>query len=157
MRMFIILLIAGIVTGLTLIIRVPIPGTQGYLNMGDMAVVFSGLYLGKKDGALAAGLGSAAADMLGGFFVFAPITFIAKGLEGYIVGALGRKNILWIFTGGIMMLAVYFFAEIIMPGIGYTAALSELPFNLIQAIIGAFGGSAIYKGVKTALPAVGDN
>ena len=50
------------------------------------------------------------------------------------------------------MVAVYFVAEIFLPGVGLAAALSELPFNLIQAVVGAIGGFLIYKGVKLALP-----
>ncbi|MEJ5242775.1 MAG: ECF transporter S component, partial [Desulfomicrobiaceae bacterium] len=72
----------------TLFVRVPLP-SRGYFNVGDVAVVFAGLVLGTVArrrplvwGALAAGLGSAAADVFGGFALFAPLTLIAKGLEG---------------------------------------------------------------------------
>ena len=42
----------------TLFIRVPIP-SKGYFNFGDVAVVFSGLLLGRRGGFIAGGLGSA--------------------------------------------------------------------------------------------------
>jgi uncharacterized membrane protein len=141
---------AGITAALTLIIRIPIPGTGGYLNMGDSAVVFCGLFLGGWWGALAGGLGSASADLFGGFFIFAPITLIAKGLEGLIAGTLGRKNIYWVTLAVIVMVAVYFVAEIFLPGMGPTAALSELPFNIVQACVGGFAGVLIYRGVQRA-------
>ncbi len=72
----------------TLFIRIPLP-SRGYFNVGDVAVVFGGLVLGfmnPKQGVLwalaACGIGSALADILGGFAVFAPLTFAAKGAEG---------------------------------------------------------------------------
>lgn len=56
MKWFLVILLAGVVAALTMVLRIPIPGTQGYMNLGDMAVVFSGLFLGKKYGAIAGGI-----------------------------------------------------------------------------------------------------
>jgi hypothetical protein len=54
------------------------------------------------------------------------------------------------------MVGVYFFAELFMPGMGLGAALSEVPFNLIQAVVGAYGGLLVYLGVVKALPSIED-
>lgn len=152
LKTFLVILFAGITAALTLFIRIPIPGTGGYLNLGDTAVVFCGLFLGGWWGAVAGGAGSAAADFFGGFFIFVPVTFIAKGLEGYIAGTLGKKSLYWIVLAVLSMVIVYFIAEIFLPGMGFNAALSELPFNLVQATVGGIAGIAVYKGVKLALP-----
>ncbi len=157
LKTFLIILFAGITAALTLVIRIPIPGTGGYLNLGDTAVVFCGLFLGGWWGAVAGGLGSAAADLFGGFFIFAPITFLAKGLEGYIAGTLGKKSFYWIVLAASAMVFVYFIAEIFLPGMGFNAALSELPFNLVQAAVGGVAGITVYKGVKLALPSSGNS
>jgi len=156
MKWFIVILLAGVVAALTMVLRIPIPGTQGYMNLGDMGVVFCGLFLGKKYGAIAGGVGSTAADLIGGFFVFAPITLLAKGLEGFVAGGLGRKHAAWLGLAVGIMVSVYFVAEVFLPGIGLAAAVSELPFNLVQAAVGAIGGFAVYKGVKLALPQEGE-
>jgi uncharacterized membrane protein len=150
-----VIVLAGITAALTLMIRIPIPGTGGYLNMGDSAVVFCGLFLGGWWGALAGGLGSASADLFGGFFIFAPVTFIAKGFEGLIAGTLGRKNIYWVILAVLTMVVIYFVAEVFLPGMGLTAAVSELPFNVVQALVGGFAGVLVHRGVKIAFtPAV---
>lgn len=154
MKTTLIIILAGVTAALTMLVRIPIPGTGGYLNLGDMAVVFCGLFLGGRWGAVAGGIGSAAADLIGGFFVFAPVTLIAKGLEGFIAGALGKKRLYWLALAGAAMVATYFVAEIFLPGMGWSAAVSELPFNTIQALVGAIGGLAIYKGVSIAFPQV---
>jgi uncharacterized membrane protein len=154
MRAFIIILLAGATAALTIVVRIPIPGTGGYLNFGDIAVVFCGLFLGRKYGAVAGGVGSALADVIGGFFVFAPITLVAKGLEGFLAGAIGAKGIAVFLLplAGLTMVGGYFLAELFLPGMGLAAALSEVPFNLIQAFVGAFGGYLVFKAVMRALP-----
>jgi len=154
MRAFLIILLAGATAALTIVVRIPIPGTGGYLNFGDIAVVFCGLFLGKKYGAVAGGVGSALADLIGGFFIFAPITLVAKGLEGFLAGMIGATGIAVFLLplAGLTMVAVYFVAELFLPGVGMAAALSEVPFNLIQAFVGAFGGYLVFKAVIKALP-----
>ena len=152
MKIFLTVVLAGAVAALTIVIRVPIPGTGGYLNFGDVGVIFCGLFLGKKWGAVAGGVGSALADIIGGFFIFSPITLVAKGLEGFIAGILGGSK-LRVFTlplAGLTMLVIYFIAETFLPGMGLGAALSEVPFNLIQAFVGVYGGLLVFVLVNKA-------
>ncbi|MFO7659932.1 MAG: ECF transporter S component [Candidatus Cloacimonadaceae bacterium] len=136
---------------ITLFIRIPLP-SKGYFNFGDVAVVFSGLFLGFKGGAIAGGIGSALADILGGFPLFAPLTLIAKGLEGLISGfAKDKKGFtfyLYPALGVIIMVAVYFVGELLMPQIGIGGALAELPANLIQAGGGYAGGIILSKLIR---------
>lgn len=152
MKTTLVIILAGVTAALTMLVRIPIPGTGGYLNLGDMAVVFCGLFLGGRWGAIAGGVGSAAADLIGGFFIFAPVTLLAKGLEGFIAGTLGAKRSFWLGLAVATMVLVYFVAEIFLPGMGWSAAISELPFNIIQASVGAIGGLTIHKGVVLAFP-----
>ncbi len=136
---------------ITMFIRIPLP-SKGYFNFGDVAVVFAGLFLGFNGGALAGGVGSALADIIGGFPLFAPLTLIAKGVEGFITGfARNRKGFLaYLFpvVGVLCMVALYFAGEIIMPQMGIGAAIAELPGNLIQAAGGYTGGMLLNKVVK---------
>ena len=71
----------------TYIIKIPSPFTQGYVHLGDTMIFLSVLLLGKKGGAAAAGLGSALADLLGGYAAYAPWTFLIKALMAFIMGA----------------------------------------------------------------------
>jgi uncharacterized membrane protein len=139
-----------VVALITLFIRIPLP-SRGYFNLGDDAVVFSGLVLrgvaGKINfwwGAGAGGIGSALADIIGGFGMFAPITLVAKGLEGgFCALASTRYQVSrWVLLllGGLSMVATYFIAEAFMPNIGLQGAVSEIIPNLIQAGGGIAGG-----------------
>ena len=120
-----------------------------------MDQIFSGLILGALGGrqgfvwgAAAGGIGSALADIIGGFGLFAPITLVAKGAEGALAAwASGRVKVMhWIFLllGGSAMVAVYFIAETMMPNIGLQGAVAELLPNLIQAGGGIAGGRIAY-------------
>jgi uncharacterized membrane protein len=140
------------VTVITLFIRIPLP-SKGYFNFGDIAVVFSGLLLGSRGGMIAGGIGSALADIIGGFPAFAPLTLVAKGLEGLFCGmAKNRKPLLKYFflSLGVTMMAIIYFTGFSLikfyGGIGL--AVSELPFNLIQAIGGYYGGIVLHKLIR---------
>ena len=64
----------------TMSIRIPTPGTGGYIHPGDAIVILSGVILGPVWGFLAGGIGSALSDLIGGYFIYVPITFVIKGL-----------------------------------------------------------------------------
>ena len=142
----------------TLFIRIPLP-SRGYFNVGDVAVVFGGLILGlmhPRQGIawafVAAGLGSALADILGGFAIFAPLTFVAKGAEAGLAAWASHKKgpaqYLTLALGGLAMVAVYFFSEALLPNIGVQGAVAEIPANLIQAGGGAVGGLFAARALK---------
>lgn len=70
----------------TSILAFPIAFTNGYIHLGDGLVLSCGVVLGKKYGALAAGIGSALADIYLGYASWALPTFIIKALMAYVVG-----------------------------------------------------------------------
>ncbi len=136
--------------------RFPGPIPPGYINLGDVAIIAAALMLGKNTGFIAGAFGSALADIAAGAYLFVPVTFIVKGLEGFIIGYLGKKHsdnkgnqnvarITAIITGVIVMAAGYFAAEAFILGFfdssfGMAAALLELPMNLVQAGVSAAAG-----------------
>ena len=76
----------------TMSIRIPTPGTGGYIHPGDAIVILSGVILGPVWGFLAGGIGSALSDLIGGYFVYVPITFMIKGLVALAAGLLYQKS-----------------------------------------------------------------
>ena len=79
-------LFAALTFAATMAVRIPTPGTNGYIHPGDALVILSGVILGPSNGFLAAGIGSALADLLGGYFVYVPITFLIKGIVALSCG-----------------------------------------------------------------------
>lgn len=131
----------------TLIIQIPNPATQGYLNLGDAMVMTSALVFGARVGMLAGGIGAALADVIGGFFLWAPWTLVIKGSEGAIVGYLAARGSRpdaraaecfrdgWcVLLGGALMVLGYYSVESWL--LGRIAALTEVPGNLLQVGIG---------------------
>lgn len=139
-----------LVTVATMIIPIPVPG-GGFFNFGDVMIVFIGLHAGRKAGAIAGGIGSAIADLLL-FPLFAPITLIVKGVEGYVCGLAHQRSGLWqiIFPllGSAIIVAGYFFGEWTLPQLGKAVALADLPVNAVQASVGFFGGRALFEAAK---------
>ncbi|WP_113674234.1 ECF transporter S component [Vallitalea guaymasensis] len=80
----------GLMTALvllaTLVIKVPVPFTNGYIHLGDSMIFIAAILLGWRYGAFAAGVGSALADVIGGYAHWAIPTLIIKALMGAIVG-----------------------------------------------------------------------
>ena len=64
-------LLAALTAVATMIIRIPTP-TQGYIHLGDGMVLICGILLGPGLGALAAGIGSMMADLIGGYMAWVP-------------------------------------------------------------------------------------
>ena len=67
----------------TMIIKIPSP-LKGYLNLGDCVVLLSGFMLSPLYGFFAAGIGSALADIFSGYVIYAPATFVIKGVMALI-------------------------------------------------------------------------
>jgi uncharacterized membrane protein len=139
-----------LVTVATLLIRIPIAG-GGYFNFGDVVVMFVGMYAGSKMGAIAGGVGSALADLIG-FPIFAPITLVVKGVEGFVCGlAHGRKGFLTLLfpiLAGLVLITGYFLGTLLIPQLGKAAAISDLPGNVLQAVFGIIGGRILFEAAK---------
>lgn len=146
-------LFAALACVATMSIRIPTPGTGGYIHPGDAVVILSGIFLGPASAFLAAGLGSCMADLLGGYFIYVPITFMIKGLVAFFSSLAFRKimkkNSSYypaVITCGIIDILVvaggYCFCEIFLYGIG--AALASVPSNLIQGLSGLIISTVLF-------------
>lgn len=153
---------AALTCALTMVIKIPTPGTGGYIHPGDAMVVLCGVLLGPWYGFFAAGIGSMLADLLGGYFVYVPATFLIKGLIAYLAGYFYRKAIekngkpvAGVVLGGIADIVLvaggYFLFEFFLYGIS-GAAVSILP-NVVQGISGLVLSLVLYP-VLSAIPDV---
>lgn len=130
----------------TMIIKVPVPATEGYIHLGDSMIYIASILFGWKTGLIAGGLGSALADLFSGYAHWAFPTLIVKGLEGLIIGkiaykttqdtSLRIKDIAAAFIGGSWMVLGYYLAGVILTN-SFAVPLSSITWNIIQAIGGA--------------------
>ncbi len=131
-------LLASFVCVATMIIQIP-NGIGGYFNLGDCIVLLCGWLLGPIYGALAAGIGSALADVFSSFVIYAPATFVIKALmaiTAFFVAKVNKK--IGILFGGVLaeflMAFGYFAYECFLYGAA-TAALGIVP-NTLQGVVG---------------------
>jgi len=122
--------------------------SQGFINIGDLGVMISGLLFGPIIGFVAGGIGPFIADLV----LYPPtalFTLGIKAIEGFLVGVIANprknykkfnyKDIIALIVGGLFMVFGYFFVELFIFGDpGW--AFGELPFNFfIQFLIGVIG------------------
>jgi uncharacterized membrane protein len=149
---------SALVTATTMLIQFPIPATEGFFNIGDSMIMVAALAFGPVVGCIAGGLGSALADFFGGWYLWVPFTLIIKGIEGFLSGwiieskryNIGKKILVlaWMI-GGLEMVIGYFLVQVYLYGL--SAALVEIPFNLIQMSIGGVIGIPITLALKQRL------
>lgn len=132
---------ASLVCVATMLIKIPVPATNGYIHTGDCIVLISGWLLGGVYGTLAAGIGSALADILLAYPLYVPGTFVIKALvalTALVIYKLLHAKINRFFAYALssvvaeaVMVAGYFVYEALFLSYGIGAAAS-IPANLIQ-------------------------
>ena len=129
-------LMTAVVTVFTAVVQVRNPASGGYFNLSDVAIVFAGITFGPLVGAVAGGLGTAISDLLLGYAQFAPLSFLAHGGEGLLVGLIALRRPSWLvpawLAGVVWMLAVYFVGELALFGAAQAIA-DLLGSNWLQA------------------------
>lgn len=136
----------GLTAVATMVITIPIVGTQGFVNFGDVVIFITAIIFGPHVALLAGALGSALGDILLGYAHWAPYTLVIKGLEGLVAGLLAYrmfsggslkwgKGFLGLILGACVMIAGYYAAGGIM--FGFKVSLLSIPGNAFQALLSA--------------------
>ena len=148
-------LFAALCTVMTLVIQIPSP-MQGYVNLGDCAVLLSAWILGPLYGATAAGVGSLLADLLSGYAHYAPgtlaIKFTMALVSALLFRAMGKRHpllgqALGGLAGGGILVGGYFAYACLWLGKGLAAAAS-IPGNVIQALFGLAAAILVYTALN---------
>lgn len=145
-------MLAALVCVATMIIKIQLT-PNGYINLGDGVILLASSTLGSFYGFFAAAIGSALADLLSGFVVYAPATFFIKGLMAvaafYVMKKTSKlKNAtISVITAAVvaeivMILGYYIFESILY---GFETALLSMPGNAIQAVAGIVTGVLLVR------------
>jgi uncharacterized membrane protein len=148
---------AALVFVATMIIRIP-NWMGGYFNFGDVLIFVSALTFDPLVGGFAGGVGSALADVVG-FPVFAIPTLVIKGIEGLLAGLITNRksiyrDILAVIVAGVEMVLGYFLVEYYALGWTFEMALSEIPLNIVQIVLGGVVGIPITVFIRKRLPEI---
>ncbi len=145
-------LMAALTCVATMVIKIPSP-LNGYVNLGDCIVLVAGWMLSPTYGFLAAGLGSALADIFSGYMTYAPATFVIKGLMALVafygfkllrkkLGNLSSGIISGIAAEIVMILGYFVFEGFLY---GFIPSAVNIPANGMQGIAGVVIGVLLAK------------
>jgi len=145
-------LMMACVCAATMIIKVPSP-LKGYLNLGDCAVLMAGWMLSPGYGFLAAGVGSALADLFSGYMTYVPATFVIKGVMALMVFVCYKLmskrlgSLVSQIIGGVLAEAVMVFGYFVFEGFlyGFVPSLVNIPANCVQGAAGLVMGIILIR------------
>ena len=145
-------LIASLTCVATMIINIPSP-LKGYIKLGDCIVLVAGWMLSPAYAFLAAGLGSALADIFSGYLTYAPATFVIKGLMALIAyygfkflnkkfGNLSSRILSGVLAEIVMILGYFVFEGFLY---GFAPSVVNIPANAVQGVAGIIVGTVLIK------------
>lgn len=144
-------LLAALTCIATMVIRIPSP-FKGYLNLGDSVVLLSGWLLPPVYGALAAGIGSALADLFSGYVTYAPATFLIKALMALAAHFLSKhiRSGAGRLLSGLAAILILTGGYLLFEGIlyGFAPSLVNVLPNALQGAAGLVLGLAMVRIAK---------
>ena len=120
----------ALVLAATVVINIYVPATRGYFNLGETMIYLVALLFDPLTAAFAGGVGSALADVVLGYTIYAPATLVIKAAEGALASTLvrrlrGRQR--GVFALSMGTVAAYFVVILV---IGYTLFVGEVELTL---------------------------
>lgn len=143
----------ALVCVLTMVIAIPVPSGFGYVHPGDAIVILCGIVLGKAYGFLAAGMGSALADIFLGATIYAPASFVIKGFVAFFAAIIfkqyankGKKLYLAVLLGGVVDILLVVLGYFAYESILYSPAVAILgaPMNAVQGMSGMIFSAVLF-------------
>lgn len=151
-------LMTAVVCATTAAVQIPIP--LGYMHLGNVAILIAGICFGPVVGALAGGIGSALADLLTGFAVWAVPTLVIKCAMGYAIGRIAwagkasfPKNQLRIALANIAGIAIMVAGYTIFGAVIYgslAAGLSQVPGLTLEGVLAIVVFYAFFAALSAA-------
>ena len=133
------------VATLLLNIKLPITANGGLVHLGTAMLFIVSILFGPKKGAAAGAVGMGLFDLVSGWTLWAPFTFLIRGLQGYIVGKIAWSrghngnsfgfNLLGTLISTPFMIAGYYLCEAILFR-SWIIPLASIPGDIVQIVIG---------------------
>ena len=123
-------------------LRLPIAANGGLIHLGNVPLFLAAIIFGRRTGTLAGAFGMGLFDLLSGWYLWAPVTFVIVGLMGFTVGAVTEKhhgygwNTLAIAAACVIKVVGYYIAEGFIYG-NWVAPVTSIPGNLVQIGVAA--------------------
>lgn len=153
--------VAAVMTALTVVaatfLRVPAFGARLYFHFGEAVLCTAALIGGRRMGAAVGGVGSLLADIVLGLMVWAPVSLLIHGLEGYVIGLLsdgrgGARDLRALLQGVMLMIVGYAIAAWAI--YGKAAVPIEILGDVVQGGIGILTAWFVSSAIRRACPAL---
>jgi uncharacterized membrane protein len=140
----------GLFTAMTFIatfinIRLPIASYGGLIHLGSIVLVLSASMQETKYAAVSTALGMALFDLVGGWVLWAPATFIIRFIQVLILGSTVKRKgnhigiiIIAYVLCSLWEMGGYYVAEAVIYG-NWVAPLASMPSEILHNIIGIAG------------------
>jgi uncharacterized membrane protein len=142
-----VLVINALFVALTLVatmfinLKLPIAGNGGLIHLGNVPLFIAAFVFGRKTGAIAGAFGMGLFDLISGWTIWAPFTFIIVGAMGYVAGLIGekvpgKKAVVYsiaVIAALLIKIVGYYFAEVVLYG-NWIAPFGSIPGNVLQVV-----------------------
>ncbi|KMY52929.1 membrane protein [Bacillus sp. FJAT-27231] len=123
-------------------IRLPIMGNGGLIHLGNVPLFIAAFAYGRKTGAIAGAFGMGLFDLISGWTIWAPFTFIIVGAMGFTAGLISDKmpgnkvvvHTIAIIAALVIKITGYYFAEVILYA-NWVQPFGSIPGNVMQVVI----------------------
>ncbi|HAV52107.1 MAG TPA: ECF transporter S component [Leuconostoc mesenteroides] len=124
---------------LSYIVKIPVPATNGFVNLVEAGIFLAALLGGARSGLIVGGLSGLLLDLLAGYPQWMIFSLIIHGIEGLIVGYFGYKKhitsqVIGLIIGSFIMVVGYMLAGAML--YNWTAGLESIIGNIAQAVMG---------------------
>lgn len=150
----------GLLSALTFVatMAIHVPSLNGgVVHLGDSMIFLTAVVFGKKYAAISGAIGMTLFDILSGYTMWAPYTFVIKAVMGFIAGSIAYmggskgksvyKNAVGMLLAGIWMILGYYIAEVMITG-NWVSPVASMTGNTIQFGAGAVIAFVIIAAIK---------
>lgn len=123
-------------------IKLPLMSSGGLVHLGNVPVFVAAVIFGKKTGMYAGAFGMGFFDLVSGWVLWSPFTFIICGIIGWTFGKITEKNftvfkyVLAVIVALFVKIVGYYIAEIIITG-NIIVPVYSIPGNIVQIMTAA--------------------
>jgi uncharacterized membrane protein len=122
-------------------LKLPIAGNGGLIHLGNVPLFIAAFVFGRRTGAIAGAFGMGLFDLISGWTIWAPFTFIIVGAMGYVAGLIGEKvpgkrvvvYSIAVIAALLIKIVGYYFAEVILYG-NWITPFGSIPGNVLQVV-----------------------
>jgi uncharacterized membrane protein len=122
-------------------LKLPIAGNGGLIHLGNVPLFIAAFVFGRRTGAIAGAFGMGLFDLISGWTIWAPFTFIIVGAMGYVAGLIGEKvpgkrvvvYSIAVIAALLIKIVGYYFAEVVLYG-NWITPFGSIPGNVLQVV-----------------------